>query len=63
MKKHSWESILGSILGYIHIVTEPTDKATTSPRARPYPLLSELTHKQDNNKNIKKLRGTMGCAV
>lgn len=55
MNKHSWESILGSILGYISIVTEPTHKAITSPRARPYPLLSELTDKQDNNKNVKKL--------
>lgn len=55
MNKHSWESVLGSILGFISIVAEPTDKAITSPRDRPYPLLSELTEKQDNNKNVKKL--------
>lgn len=55
MNKHSWESILGSILGYIRIVMEPRGKAITSPRARPYPLFSELTDKHDNNKNVKKL--------
>lgn len=55
MNKHSWESILGSLLGYITIFTEPTDKAITRPRARPYPLFSELTDKQDNNRSVKKL--------
>lgn len=33
MNKHSWESILGSILGYISIITEPTDKAITKSQA------------------------------
>lgn len=64
MNKHSWESILGSILGYVSIITEPTEKAiTSSPRARPYPLLSERTDKQDSNKNVKKLSGTVDSAV
>lgn len=64
MNKHSCESILGSILGYVSIITEPTEKAiTSSPRARPYPLLSERTDKQDSNKNVKKLSGTVDSAV